>query len=409
MVRIEGFRVQNYRALKDIKLGKLASDWSSIELRPLTPLTVVIGKNGAGKSTLFDAFGFLADSLREGVEDACNKGQRGGFDRLVSPGKREIKFEIYYRQAAKERPITYELTIAKNDKGRVIVRSEQLRQRRKHQTKGQPFSFLQLQDGRGVAWQKGLEEQERDIGDRVEVKMTHKEHLGVATLGGLADHPRIAKFRQFLEGWYLSYFTPDAARDIPLAGPQKRLSARGDNLGNVVQYMEREHGAKFNEILQKISEKIPGIEKINTQPLGDGRLGLQFNDRGFEDPFYAQQMSDGTLKIFSYLLMLEDPNPPSFMCVEEPENGLYHKLLDILANEFRARADTSAGPQVFITTHQPYFVNALNPDEVWVLDKKSDGYSTIFRVSDRAIVKNLVEEKFLLGHLWNSDYLDEEN
>ena len=66
------------------------------------------------------------------------------------------------------------------------------------------------------------------------------------------------------------------------------------------------------------------------------RLLLRFNDRGFEDPFYAQQMSDGTLKLFAYLLLMEDPNPPPFICIEEPENGLYHKLLEVLAAEFRA-------------------------------------------------------------------------
>jgi len=52
MALIEGFRIQNYRSLRDVTLGKLSN---SQRAEPLTPLTVVIGKNGAGKSTLFDA------------------------------------------------------------------------------------------------------------------------------------------------------------------------------------------------------------------------------------------------------------------------------------------------------------------------------------------------------------------
>ena len=72
------------------------------------------------------------------------------------------------------------------------------------------------------------------------------------------------------------------------------------------------------------------------------------------DPFYAQQMSDGTLKLFAYLLLMEDPNPPPFICIEEPENGLYHKLLEVLAAEFRAHATGKPNaPQIFVTTHQP--------------------------------------------------------
>ena len=62
--------------------------------------------------------------------------------------------------------------------------------------------------------------------------------------------------------------------------------------------------------------------------------------------------------------------PPPFLCIEEPENGLYHRLLETLAHEFREHASHQEdGSQVFITTHQPYFVNALDPKEVWILDK----------------------------------------
>ena len=134
---------------------------------------------------------------------------------------------------------------------------------------------------------------------------------------------------------------------------------------------------------------------------------LRFNDQGFKDPFYAQQMSDGTLKVFAYLLMLEDPEPPLFICIEEPENGLYHKLLEVLAAEFRSHATGRRNePQIFITTHQPYFIDALNPDETWVLEKGADGFSTIRRASDVKVVKALSDEGLPLGSLWYSDYLD---
>jgi predicted ATPase len=136
---------------------------------------------------------------------------------------------------------------------------------------------------------------------------------------------------------------------------------------------------------------------------------LKFNDGAFKDAFYAGQMSDGTLKVFAYLLLMEDPAPPPFICIEEPENGLYHKLLESLATELRAHATGKKNePQVFVTTHQPYFVDALQPQEVWILKKGSDGFSQIQRVSDIALVSNLVEQGLPLGGLWYSDYLDDE-
>ena len=238
------------------------------------------------------------------------------------------------------------------------------------------------------------------------IELEDQRKLGIATLGALKQHPRIAAFRRFIEGWYLSYFTPAAARSLPMAGPQRHLNIQGDNLGNVVQFMEREHTPRFQDMLEKIAHRIPGIDRIDTERTNDDRLLLRFNDKGFEDAFYAQQVSDGTLKVFAYLLLLEDPDPPPFLCIEEPENGLYHKLLEILADEFRAHASGRGGSQVFVTTHQPYFVDSLKPEEVWILEKGEDGFSTISRASDEPIVTSMVEEGLPLGGLWYSDYLD---
>ena len=428
MAGIEGLRIKNYRALKDITLGKL---WNTQNRDSLTPMTAVIGKNGVGKSTLFDAFGFLSDCLKGGVEEACDVRGRGGFERLRSQGQEgSIEFQIYYKEDYNSRPITYELAIDLDTDNRPYVKKERLRQRRKGQKTGWPFSFLILDEGKGIVW-KGEEEGKQveegqdhfDLFKLIEkiqreadeesketelVELNDKRKLGIATLGSLKPHPRISLFRRFIEGWYLSYFTPDAARSLPLAGPQKHLNIHGDNLGNVVQFMEREHSKKFQNILNSISRKIPGIEKISTEKSPDNRLLLKFNDRGFQDPFYVQQMSDGTLKVFAYLLLLEDPSPPPFICIEEPENGLYHKLLETLAQEFRKHATGQRGrSQIFITTHQPYFVDALQPEEVWILEKGDDGFSRIKRASDNPLIKNLVSEGLLLGSLWYSDYLDE--
>ncbi len=428
MAGIEGFKIKNYRTLRDITLGKL---WNTQDRASLTPMTAVIGKNGVGKSTLFDAFGFLSDCLKGGVEEACDARGRGGFEQIRSQGTDgSIEFEIYYKEDRNARPITYELSIDLDSDGRPFVKQERLRQRRKGQKTGWPFSFLILNEGKGIAW-KGEEEgkqveedqEEFDLLNLIErlrkgeaeeesketevVELNDKRKLGIATLGSLKQHPRISLFRRFIEGWYLSYFTPDAARSLPLAGPQKHLNIHGDNLGNVVQFMEREHSKKFQSVLDSISRKIPGIQKISTEKSPDGRLLLKFNDRGFQDPFYVQQMSDGTLKVFAYLLLLEDPLPPPFICIEEPENGLYHKLLETLAQEFREHATgRKGGSQIFITTHQPYFVDALQPEEVWVLEKGQDGFSTIKRASEDSLIKNLVFQGLPLGGLWYSDYLD---
>lgn len=414
MARIVGFRVKNFKVLKDVTLGRL---WDQQHSQPLTHITAVIGKNGVGKSALFDAFGFLSDALKLGVEEACDARGRGGFEKLRTQGQKgPIEFDVYYyyREYENARLIAYKIAIEKDENGRPYVLEEHMVESDK--------SFLGLREGFGFVWKENKTAEGFDVSELVRsafakewvepegaefIQLEDKRKLGIATLGALKQHPRISDFRRFIEGWYLSYFTPDAARSLPLAGPQDRLNIHGDNLGNVVQFMEREHPERFQAVLKNIAGKIPGIDKIDTERTSDGRLLIRFNDKGFQDPFYAQQVSDGTLKVFAYLLLLEDPSPPPFLCIEEPENGLYHKLLETLANEFREHADTPGGSQVFITTHQPYFVNALEPDEVWILEKGDDGFSTIRRASEDPVVNNMVAEGLPLGGLWYSDYFDE--
>ncbi|MBY8035495.1 AAA family ATPase [Vibrio fluvialis] len=406
MALIEGLRVKNYRALKDVLLGRTINDRDA---SPLDPLTVVIGRNGTGKSSLFDAFGFLADCLTFGVEDACYRGERGGYERLRSYGQDgPIEFEIYYRESKNDRPISYTLVIDSDKHGRPFVAAERLRQRRKGESRGWPYSFLDLKNGKGSVWAgDSLGKADEESSEKEYIELDDPRFLGIATLGHLKEHPRISLFRRFIEGWYLSYFTPNSARDLPRVGPQKHLNRDGSNLGNVVQFMEKEHPRRFDRVLEEIADKIPGVLRIETEVSNDGRLLIQFHAEGFDKPFYAQNVSDGTLKMFAYLLLLEDPDPAPFLCIEEPENGLYHKLLQTLVFEFReAASGRKGGVQLFVTTHQPYLVDELNPSEVWILEKESDGFSKLTRASEIPEIVAMVDQGLTLGSLWYSDHID---
>jgi len=406
MARIEGIRIQNYRSLKDVTLGKT---FENQKTEPIKPLIAVIGPNGSGKSALMDAFGFIGDCLASGVEDACEKSHRGGFEKLRTKGQSEpIRFEIYYREELKARPISYSLEIDLDNNGRPYIYHERLRQRRKGQSWGWPYSFLEVTNGKGFAW--AGEATEREEGStKVDVKLKDPRRLGITTLGNLAEHPRIVLFRQFLEGWYLSYFVPELARGMPVAGAQKHLNRTGENLANYVQFMERQHNKRFAEVLQIISKKIPGIKTISSKRSDDGRLLLQFNERGYEDPFYALDMSDGTLKMFAYLLLLEDPEPAPLIGIEEPENGLHHQLLEPLAKEMKHYSGKPGGPQIILTTHSPYLVDALKPEDVWILGKDDNGFSSTMRAADIPNVKELYSEGIPLGSLWYSNHFGRGN
>jgi predicted ATPase len=403
MARLLGLRIQNYKALADVSLGQVGYGQGT----QLPSLCCFIGPNGSGKSTLLDAFGFMADCLREGVEAACDKPQRGGFSKLRTQGKQgAIRFDLYFRESRLARPITYSFAVDEVD-GLPVVVDEVLRQRRKGQKHGRPYPFLRLEHGVGSVW-AGDSTEDEEGATKLDIELDDLGRLGITTLGQLKEHPRIVGLRSYIENWYLSYFIPDAARKLPPAGAQKHLDRTGENLGNVVQYLERAHPDRFANILGSIAAKIPGVQTITHERSSDGRLLLRFNERGYEDPFFQQSMSDGTLKMFAYLVLLEDPEPSPFIGIEEPENGLYHKLLDGLAREFRRHAESSdQRTQFLVTTHSPYFVDALPPEQVWLMEKNAFGSIEIRRTDEIPVVTALVEEGIPLGSLWYSNHLDE--
>lgn len=406
MGKILGISIQNYGSLKDIKMGKLFRDQGGDELGNMV---AIIGPSGNGKSTLADAFGFISDCLSSDVESACDANNRGGFDQLVSQGSGgPIRFEIYYRETRNARPITYELTIAKDKNDRPYVKEERLRQRRSGNKSGRPLSFLYLSEGKGYAFEGydgGEDEKDGSFdGTKVPVDLSDIKKLGIVTIGAMKQYPRIELFLDFLKSWYLCYFAPDAARQIQTAAPAPYLNRTGSNLNNVAQYMYRDDPKEFKKILSDIQQKIPNIDKIEPVKLPNGQMVLQFWQKGFSEPFFSPRMSDGTLKLFAYYLLLHEKNPRQLVFVEEPENGLYHQYLANLAIEMKQNVGTGFSKQLFVTTHSPFFVNALTPEQVWVLKKEDDGFSSIQQASKYVSVLELFEEEILTGELWYDQF-----
>ncbi len=405
MGKILGIGIKNYGTLKEIQMGQLLSSQNS---KPLSNMVAIIGESGNGKSTLADAFGFISDCLNSDVETACDSNNRGGYDQLVSQKTDgPIHFEIYYRENQNSSPITYELTISKGKNDRPYVAEERLRQRRPGQANGRPLSFLYLKNGTGYVYEgleSGEDEQGNTVGEKTEIALSDARKLGIVTIGAMKRYERVEKFLAFLRSWYLCYFSPDKAREIQTAAPSPYLDRNGSNLNNVAQYMYRENPSDFKKILADIQTKLPSITKIEPVKMANGQMVLEFWQKGFKDPFFSQRMSDGTLKLFAYYLLLHERNARQLVFIEEPENGLYHQYLANLAMDMAKNVGSGYLKQLFVTTHSPFFVNALSPDQVWVLEKDADGYSIIKRASDYQFVADLVAEGAPMGDLWYSRY-----
>lgn len=392
-MKIESIKLQNFKAFKDVHLKDIPS------------FMVVVGANGSGKSTLFDVFGFLHDCLKGNVRQALDK--RGRFAEVLSrgcdPKQDSIQIELQYRMeiSGVNRLVTYSLDIVERN-GSPMVNREILRYKRG--PSGKPYHFLDFKQGDGYAitneedFNKSDEELER------ETQQVAPDTLAIKGLGQFERFKAANAFRRLIENWHVSDFHISAARGRKdAAGETEHLSESGENLPLVARYLHEQHTPIFERILATMARRVPGVSSVEPKLMDDGYLTLRFQDGSFKTPFLDRYVSDGTIKMFAYLVLLHDPKPHPLLCVEEPENQLYPHLMTELAEEFRSYA--KRGGQVFVTTHSPDFLNALELDEVcWLV--KRQGCTTIHRAKDNAQIAAYIAEGDQLGYLWKQGFFD---
>ena len=351
-MQIESIEIKNYRALKNAKLDDLPS------------LVALIGANGTGKSTVFDVFSFLKDSLAGTVGKAVMK--RGGFKELVSRGAEgPIQIVLKFRESG-GRLATYELSVGQLE-GQAVVEKEILKFRRGQY--GRPWHFVEFSRGRGKAiTNESAYTSSEDEEERGEYVLDAPDILAIKGLGQFKEFRIVSEFRSLIENWHISDFHIADARPSAEEGYSEHLSSRGDNVAQVAQYLYTYHHDRFDRILKAMEERVPGVTKVEAKSTEDGRLVLRFQDGAFKDPFIARFVSDGTIKMFTYLVLLNDPKPFPLLAIEEPENQLFPDLLLLLADEFRDYA--TRGGQVFISTHSPYLLNALKFNEIYWLKRR---------------------------------------
>jgi len=393
-IKIESIRLKNFKAFKDATM------------RDMPQMCVVVGANGTGKTTLFQVFGFLRDSLTENVQVALSK--RGGFREVKSrdsdgPIEIELKFRFPFTAGStKKNPLaTYTLAV-NEENGKGVVQKEELRYRRG--SHGQPWKFLSFANGVGTAVTNEFD----DVDD--EEKLTREPqrlaNASILAIKGLAQfqrYPAVMALGQMIENWHVSDFHISTARRQPDAGYAEHLSSEGENLALVTQYLHEHHRDVFDTILEKLAQRVPGITKVEAKTSEEGRVLLKFQDGAFKDPFLSRYVSDGTIKMFAYLLLLYDPTPHPLLCVEEPENQLYPKLLYELAEEFDLYAQ--GGGQVLVSTHSPDFLNAVDIDSVfWLV--KDQGYTQIKRAKDDVQICAFMKEGDKMGYLWKQGFFE---
>lgn len=395
-MKIASLKIKNFKALK------------KVEMRNIPNFCVILGANGSGKTTLFGVFGFLKDALNKDIHTALAKqGGSKGFDEVRSrnsTGNIEIEIKFRAKDTAKSKNplITYFVSIGKDEQGNVIVEKEVLNCRLGRS--GQSSEFLNFSNGKG----KAIISESLDLTAEKNIKREYQTLkspaiLAIKGLAQFAKFPAAVALGELIDSWHLSCIHVSKGRGGQEFDIAEHLSTSGDNLSLVIDYLAKKHPQQLQKIKEALKRRIPGIVDVETQRIETGEVLLKVKDPSFDEPFLVHHLSDGTIKMLAYLVLLYDPKPHPLLCVEGPENQMYPSLLDELAEEFSSYA--SRGAQVFVATHSPDFLNAVNAENVFCLIKK-DGYTTIKPALEYDQVKKYMEKGDQMGHLWREGFFD---
>ena len=404
---LKGFWIRNFKSLRQVGIGScypkfvFIDDETNVLPYNLGSVTCFTGINGTGKSTVVDAFAFVSDCYRHGVEVACYK--RGGFDAIYSQGSTgAITFGFQYQQKGEAEIATYAISVYRTKNRVPYIESEILAYQRGDESL--PVIFLQNGAEKSIRY---LAPDERlSNAELTQIEFTDHSRLGLAALASHPKYPVLESFRSLFENWTLCCFTPDPARGLDASLPRRHDSPHGVSLSGLVRYVAKRYKNKLRPLFLRVASAIPNVERISLDDTEPDKPQLSFQLRDRDNPVPITHLSAATIRLFTYALLLEEEVPALLTIIEEPENGLdrehRNKMLEVL-NRFKEESRLEH-PQVFIGTHHPAVVNGLHSSQVWVFEKDRDGFTAVERASDSIMFPSEADQD---DPQWFSVYFDE--
>ncbi len=180
-----------------------------------------------------------------------------------------------------------------------------------------------------------------------------------------------------------------------------QLLSHGGNLAAVLHRLEREDIKRFELICKHIGRILPGFDRFVIEE-SYGKVLLRWKARGMDKTFGAHLTSDGSLRFFALVTLLNLPLEmlPDVLLLDEPELGLHPAAIALIGGMIKA---LSRKRQVIVATQSPLLVDAFDLDEIFVLDME-DG-RTKFRKLAPEDYRVWLDENFTSGELWQKNLL----
>ncbi|MEO8353738.1 MAG: AAA family ATPase [Chthoniobacteraceae bacterium] len=379
----------------------------------LQPLNFVVGANASGKTNLISALRFVQCAISSNVEQAL--GEFGGkaevWNKLQHERREAKHLEIGFTvdslgefEAADEARLsvlgaTYTLKVKfLSDNGRAAIVGEHLTAQLKSDAgEVKRFHFHRNRTRLAI-----LDESDPRFAREVSMEVPPQE-ISRPVAGGVLYARPVLLLREFVQSWAFFDFDANVGREPSREADSPLLGRRGENLATVLHEIE-EHGEgnEFRAIVDGLRGVVPGFHRLSTVALPfEAKRGFQIKEEKLQSPLNPQSASDGTIRILLLLVAaVWSAKRAGLICIEEPENGLHPFLAEHLVKVLRR---ASVGRQFLVTTHNPFFLDHLAPEELLLCDKES-GFTTLRHAADVEEIQGF-QKHFSLGELWTQGEL----
>jgi len=328
--RLVSIRIQGYRPFRDFR-----ATFGSLE--------VFVGANGSGKSSLFEFLKFLRDSVYQDIPSEIIAGAIGQ-EIFHFPGPQKFQWHAEFISGSPTNLI-YEGKIL-GPIGRAQVTFERVQAQ-------PPAGNLHMD----VNARQGLVQDWADKKNLThEIALKRHNQLALSTMTNPALMT-LYNLREHIQAWrfYSSFnFANHKLRKSVPFEQEPVLHEDAGNLSSLLHYLMTEHRPIFDELQQHLRSVVPGFRGLTVKARGGpGDVIAFWQEEGVDRELSLADLSDGILRLICWMALCLQPNPPSLICIAEPDQGVHPRTLPALAGLFEKACRRT---QVFLATHASYFL-----------------------------------------------------
>jgi len=369
--RLNSIKIQGYRPFRDF-------------LAEVAPLEVLVGANGSGKSSLFEFLKFLRDSIHQDIPPEIIAGSIGQqiFHR---PGPERFWWSLEV-DTGHPIPIRYQGELM-GPIGRTHISFERVISKKPlSPTYAKPYLFLDIREREGL-----IQDPDSKRLARQKIALARPNQLALSTVTNPAM-TILYHLREYIRSWrfYSSFnIANDKIRKSVPIEQEPVLHEDAGNLSSVLHYLMTEHRPVFDELQQHLRSAIPGFKGLTVKARGGpGEVIAFWIEEGVDSELSLADLSDGILRLICWSVLCLLPNPPSLICIDEPDQGVHPRTLPVLAGLFERASDRT---QIFLATHASYFLMQFDLSRIAVM-RKEKGEAKFLKPKDSASLTANLED-----------------